>query len=235
MPNLTADEVVTQAYTRLGEFGGVYPSARGPMYRRIGYRQRHLFQLAAKVNSERYGACANADLTGGMADLNDIASPVATPARIDRVEVLDPGTSGYAAGDEITIVGVADAAAELAPRAYIRNGVVIGYGSDLDSVTSIRIFYPKLPDLFALTDSGKEIDLEAPWDTILELDLVCWLLEKATKVDVNVRAAALAGFTSEMNQLTKDFLRAAAEYGPVVSRFDLPRVVADLDDVDEQE
>lgn len=224
---LTADELVDQAFARVGEIGGSYPSARGPMYRRIGYKQRALYQLAAKINSERFGTCAEADLTNGMADLNDIAAPVPTPARIDRVEVDDPGGSAYAPGTEITIVGVADAEAELAPRAYIRNGVIIGYGDDLDAVTSIKVFFPRLPDLFTLSDKSKAVELEAPWDTILELDLAIWLVEKATKLSQEVRAAALASFSAEISALEKDFATAVAEYSPVVSRFANPRVVAE--------
>lgn len=224
---LTADEIVDQAFGRAAEFGGTYPTARGPMYRRIGYKQRHLFQLAAKVNPERFGVCANADLTTMMADLNDITTPVPVPAHVDRVEVLDAGGSSYAVGTEITIVGVADAEAELAPRAFLRNGVLIGYGTDLENVTSIRIYYPRLPDLFTLSDRAKAVELEAPWDTIFEVDLAIWLIEKATRMPQEVRAAALAGLAAEGSALEKDFLQAVANYSPLVSRYATPRIVAE--------
>ncbi len=227
MAALTADQVVDQAFGRAAEFGGSYPSARGPMYRRVGYKQRHLFQRAAIANPERYGVCANSALTTGMVDLNDIVSPVPVPAIVHRVEVLDPGSSAYAVGTEITIVGLDDAEAELAPRAFLRNGVLIGYGTDLDGVTTVRIYYPRLPDLFLLTDATKVVELEAPWDTILEVDLAIWLVEKATKMPQEVRAAALASLASEGSALEKDFLQWAADYAPMVSRFANPRVVAE--------
>lgn len=223
---LTADELVDQAFGRVGEIGGKYPSARGPMYRRVGYRQRQLFVRAAQVNPERYGTCATANLTTAMADLNDIVAPVPTPELIQRAEIANAGTSGYAVGQIVTIVGVADAAAELPPRAYLRDGVLIGVSTDLDLVTSIKVFFARLPDLFLLTDASKTVELEAPWDTLFELDLSIWLVEKATALTAEARLAALTSFKAEESALERDWIEHVEGYTPIVSRFSAPRTAS---------
>lgn len=225
---MTAEDLVIQALGRVGGLTNTYPSARGPMYVRIGYRQRQLFAEAAKINPERYGTCASANLqtVSGhrAADLNDIASPVPTPETIQRVEIDNKGTSTYTVGDLVAIVTPEDRDAEFAPRAYLRDGLIIGVSTDLDLVTSVKVWYPRLPDLFLATDSAKNLDLVAPWDTLLEIDLAKWLVTKATQLSQEIRAAAVAAFEAEEKPLLADFLAHVAEYTPCVSRFAPPRV-----------
>jgi hypothetical protein len=224
---LTADQIVDQALGRVGEIGGTYPSARGPMWRRIGHHQRSLFAKAAKVNPERFGVCAISALQtvlgSRVVDLSDM-STVPTPETIQRVEVHDKGTSAYVNGDIITIVTPEDMAAELPPRAMLRDRLIVGVSTDLALVTSVKVYYSRLPDLFALTDKDKVVELEAPWDTLLECDLAVWLVQKATQLAADIRAAAIASFTAEHGALLAEFLQHVAEYGPAVSRFSSPRV-----------
>lgn len=221
---MTADEMIEQALSRVGELGGEYPSTRAPMARRIGYRQRQLYEKAARINPERFGTCATAALSSGNADLSDIASPVPTPAQIQRIEVLDPGTSTYAVGAKINLVTVEDQGAEFPPRALLRDRVLIGVGSDLSLVTSIKVFYAKLPALLtgSAASLATQLELEAPWDTLLELDLSRWLVTKATAMSEDKRSVAIAAFTAEAQELEADFIAHAASYTPLVSRFDAP-------------
>jgi hypothetical protein len=223
MANPTADELVERAFGRVGELNAEFPSTRGTMWRRVGYRQRQLFAIAAQANSDRFGVCASAPLQtvsgSRVADLNDFVSPVPTPELIDRVDILDAGTSGYAVGKEVTLVQALDQQAGFVPRAMLRDRILIGVGTDLDLVTSVRIYYAKLPELFTEADQTKVTELEAPWDVLLELDLVLWLLDKATGLAPDKLAQAVAGFQSEQAKLERDFLVHVAAYAPHINRF----------------
>lgn len=220
----TADQIVERAFTRVNEITNEYPSARGPLYRQIGYRQRKLFAEAAKLNPERFGVCATAPLVTSMADLSDIVSPVPTPELIQRIEILDPGTSGYNAGDDVSVVRADDIGSELPPRAMLRDRVIIGVQQDLANVNSVRIYYPRLPDLFAETDGGKEIEFEAPWDYLLVLHIALYTIGQAAQLTADIRKAAYDWFQMEEKNLEADFFAHVSNYGPLVSRFQPPRV-----------
>lgn len=228
---MTADELVEMTLGRLGEFSTHFPSTRGPMYRRVGMRQRWLFARAGKMNPERYGTCATSALQtvsgARVIDLNDINGTNApVPELIQKVTIENAGTSPYAVNDEVNIIGHDDPDAELAPRALLRDGLIIGYGTELDLVTSLKVHYPRVSALF--TDSSKDTALElvAPYDSLLELDLAKWLVRKATTLSAEVRAAAVAGFEAEEKELLAEFDEQVVQYGPMLSRFATPRVVA---------
>lgn len=229
---LTADQIVEQALGRVNEVTSTYPSARGPMYRRVGFRQRQLFGVAARLNPERFGVSAVAALLTDpsgrrIVDLSDIdGTTVPTPETVQLVEIADKGTSSFANGDVVTIVSADDPAAELAPRAFLRDKIIIGVGTDLDLVESLRVYYPRLSELFGLADKAKEVELEAPWDTLLELDLAIWILTKATQVSKEIRDAGITMFQAEEKSLVGDWLDHVAQYTPSVSRFVAPRVLA---------
>lgn len=198
------------------------------MYVRIGARQRALFARAAKLNPERFGTCAVAPLAtvNGLraVDLSDIAAPTPTPDLIQRVFVEDPGTSTFTAGTEVVVVTIDDRDAELPPRCLVRDRLLLGVEDDLDLVTSIEIYYSRLPDLFLATDRIKEIELDAPYDTLLEVDLAKWLLGKATQLSADAAAKAMAGFTAEEATLLTEFYEHVRGYAPAVSRFSSPRI-----------
>lgn len=220
---LTVNDIVEMAFGRVGEITSTYPTSRGPMWQRIGHRQRQLFARAAKLNPERFGVCAYATLATvdghRVADLTDIADPVPTPETIQRVTIRDKGTSAYADGQEVAIVTLDDQDAELDPRALLRDRVLIGVGADLDDVTSIEIWYSRLPALIDRTDGAVEVELEAPWDTLLELDLTKWLLTKATQLSDATRQQAIAAFAAEEALLLSEFDEHVIGYAPAVSRF----------------
>lgn len=225
---MTVDEMVEQALGRLGEFGAAYPSARGPVYRRIGMRQRQLFAQAGKLNPDRFGAIVigNMQTVNGMRvlDLSDIEPPLEEPELIQRVEIIvEQGP--YEVGQQVTIVSVADFGAELPPRAIIRDRVLYGLAGELDFVDAVRLYYTKLPALIGLSDKAVELALEAPWDTLLEIDAAKWMIAKATQVSAETRAAALASLSAEETVLHADFLSHVAAYAPTVSRFAPHRIL----------
>ncbi len=228
---MTADEMVEQALGRLGEFTSYYPTSRGILYRRVGYRQRQLYAMAAKWNPERFGVCAISALqTVAGSRVIDLADITGTNApfleTLQKVAISDKGTSAYASGDEVKIVGVNDTEVEFAPRALIRDGILIGISTDLDLVTSLAFYYSKLPALLGLGDKTVALDLVAPWDTLLEVDLLRFLVAKAPSISAENRAAALAAIDAEEKPLLADFERHVVEYTPLVSRFTRPHVQA---------
>jgi hypothetical protein len=220
---LTADEVVDQGLSRVAGMIDVPPLARGPMYRRVGDRQRELYAQAADENPERFGACATAQLIDGMADLNDITDPVPVPDRIQAVTIEDPGTSAYAAGDLVNIVRVDDQGAELPPRMLLRDGVLIGIQGDVDGVVSVQVHYPRLSDFFDLTDDTKEIELSPPYDRLLELDIAIWALDNDPNADPAAKQQKLAELRAEESGLVARWVSQVRNYGRHVSRFHWPR------------
>lgn len=221
MANRSASDIVESALGRVSDLGGVYPSGRAPMYSRIGLTQRILFADAAKVNPERFGACATAALSSGAADFNDIVDPVPTPDLIQRVEISDKGTSSYTNGDEIHIVRPEDQDAAFAPRAMIRDGVLFQAGTDLALVTSIKIYYGKMPEPIPGTSAGAAtlVALIQPWDVLLEVDLSVWLMEKATKIERQIRIDAIAGFKAEWTDVHAKYLAHVGSYAPITTSF----------------
>lgn len=224
MPNRTVDDVVDRAFGRLDFVDARYPSARAFMYERIGFRQRQLLAGAAKQNPERYGACATVTLSSGLIDFTDIVAPTVALELIQRIEIADKGTSPYAVGDEVHIVSADDQNAAMAPRCLIRDSVLIQVGTDLALVTTLKVYYARIPELVPATSDGTTVvEFTAPWDTLLELDLVKWLLQKATRIDAAERAQALAGFGTEEAELLTAYGAHVTEYTPIVSRFLPPK------------
>lgn len=221
MANRLVSDIVEAALARAGEVGASYPGGRALLFQRVGIRQRQLYVRANKMNPERFGACLTSALSGGLVDFNDVASPVPTPDLIQRVEVLDAGTSGYAAGDVITIVPAEHQDAALAPRAMIRDGVLIQVGTDLSLVTSIKAYYGKMPEPVPQTAAGgaTSVELVQPWDALLEIDCADYIINRAFKIDTNLRGAALATLKAEEDELLADFDAHVAGYTPIVSQF----------------
>lgn len=187
---MTVEELVIQALARAALFTSEYPTTRSVLYRRVSVRQQQLYQLSGQVNQDWAGICATVPLSGGAADLKDIlathggGSPVKFLAQLTKVEILDPGTSSFTAGDEVHVVPFLDAEdSALPPRAYVRNMVISGVGSDLDSVTSIEVYYVKQPLPITPTDGSVEIELPPPHDELLVIDLARFALKLAPKTD----------------------------------------------------
>lgn len=220
MANVSVERIVRQALGRVNDVTDTYPSVRAPMYRRVGLTQRALFLRVASFNPEYAGVNASLALESGSFDLNTLPE---LPELIQRVEIANPGTSGLSAGLEVSIVTMSDPAAELAPRATIRSGILSQVGTDLALVTSLRLFFAHVPASFASDESGGSlIELPQPWDGILELDLAAWVVSKATTLPDNVRATAMSKFSSERTELEDAFESHVKSTAPTVQRFHAP-------------
>jgi hypothetical protein len=222
MANKTATQVVELARARAAKWGASYLAGLGVLYQRAGIRQRQLYGRANKLNPERFGACLTSALSSGLCDLNDVdQTTVPTPDLIQRIEVSIAGSSGYAVGDQINVVTAHDQAAELAPRCIIRDRVIIGVGSDLTNVTAIKVYYGKMPAPIAATAAGAAtvLELEEPWDVLLEVDLAKYITQYSPEVDAAVAGKALAALAAEEAELLADFDAHVIGFAPIVSQY----------------
>lgn len=114
-------------------------------------KQQRAFLEVAKVNPDFFGAAATPSLSaGGVASLTGISPTVGI---ISHVEIANVGTSNYSSGDEVNLVTVAEKDDELAPRMYRQRNQLVTVGSDLQGVTSVKLFYGQVP---AALDSGQD-------------------------------------------------------------------------------
>lgn len=181
---MTAEELTKEALARARVWTDEYPTTRRVLYRRIGVRQQQLYTRSGRINQDWAGICATVPLSSGAANIKDVADPVKAVSQVTKIEVEDEGTSTYSVGDEVNIVPMDDKEdAAFPPRATIRNMVVEGVGTDLDLVTSIKLYYVKLPLPIDPDDGAVEIELPSPHDELLIVDLARFLLKLAPGTD----------------------------------------------------
>lgn len=217
---MKVEEAAVYAMARTSEITSHYPSGRALMYWRLSRRQRQLMALAGRTNPDYYGTYATSNLDGNQAvDLRDIAAPVPTPELIEEVTIADKGASAYANGDRITIVPFHQRDAELPPRATLRDLILQGVDTDLVGVTTIAIYYSRLAAELAPTDAQTNLDIEDPWNELLVLDLQRFLLEKADRLDANIRTAAFTQIAEEEKALLDSYLSHVAAYVATTTRF----------------
>ena len=188
-------------------------------YARLSLRQYEIFELVAAWNRDYYGASAIGDVLAGQANLRDVltgADVDAHPAqRIERVEISDPGTAEYSAGERVHLVPVNEAEFSLQPSVTFRDGVFEQVRTDLAGVLKVRVFYARRPRPIAIKTDTTE--LLPPFAELLVLDLGKHLV---ARLPVQLREAAIG-----MLQPREDALLALLEAhvrgysGAVESRF----------------
>jgi len=202
---MTYEEVIENALARTLDWDGEFPSTRLPMYRRVGVRQQQLFSMASKINPDYYGTEAGADLDSEYRlDLKDLdgAANLDQACGVQRVVILDPGTSTYVADDEVNIVSIDDIDADLPPRVTIRDQIVKGVGTDLALVTSLCVKYPRYADMPANTEDGTtDIELQQPYQELLVIDLTKDLVRKCLSMETEVKAATQTILNEEEQEL----------------------------------
>lgn len=97
-----------------------------------------------------------------------MADPLEQIARIIHVEILEPGTSGKPAGQEIQVVRRFDPDVAETPRRYIVDRIIEPHGGELAGVSSVRVHYNRLPLPQAI--GTVEVQLPAPHDRLLVID-----------------------------------------------------------------
>lgn len=220
---MTVEEIVVQALARANAWlPNDYGGPRSLLYRRVGVRQRQLFTAASALNPDFFGTAADVDLDQfGAADVNDIAGAIPTPAAIQRITIVDPGTSDYVEGDEVNVVSLTDAKGALAPRMTLRSGILEAIGADLEGVVSLRVAYARQPALYGPTDKNTAVDLQSPHDELLVTDTARFVLVLAAPAPAG-RAAALAELDAEEAMLLDDFQATVRGFAPTISRFTRP-------------
>ena len=211
----TAEDLAVAALARCAEFSSEVPDTRSVLYRRLSARQQHLFAHMATVNADYAGRSAVVALAGGSASL-DVLNPPAE--RVTNILISDPGTSGYAAGQRVNLVTVDDVEAAMAPRAFLRDHQLIGYGAELNLVTGVTVNYSRRPTgLAAGTDT---IDLPEQFQEMLVIDLAKHLVRKMIGLGRTIPPEVLPLLNAEEAELMADFERHVRSYaGAEQSRF----------------
>jgi hypothetical protein len=223
--SLTLEEIAVLAMARASEFTDTYPKARSLMYRRIGLRQQQLFAIATDANQDYYGAAASATLdVNKRADLQDIAAPVPTPEQIQRIEVYatDGNPAAPAIGTEIALVPLGDLVAEDPPRATLRDLLFAQVGTDLAHVTDILVYYARVPASYAPTDGAIEVEIPAPYDELLVIDLTLDLIRSSRGLDAAIRTEAIQLLTAEESGLVSGWQTHVMHAVVTSSRFARP-------------
>ncbi|MGH3428478.1 MAG: hypothetical protein ACRDQZ_13075 [Mycobacteriales bacterium] len=213
------------AMARVSEFTDTYPKSRMLMYQRIGLRQQQLFAIATESNQDYFGSAASAPLDGlKRADLADIADPVPTPEQIQRVEVYgtDADPSAPAVGTEIAIVPLGDLVAEDPPRATLRDLVFQGVPPDLAHVTDILVYFARVSASYGGGDAATQVELPAPYDILLDIDLALYLIRGARGLDQSIRSEAIQLLSAEESGLVEGWTTHVTHAIVVSSRFARP-------------
>lgn len=226
MPNATVEDLTIQALARCDEYGASYPSVHSVMYRRLGVRQQQLFSAAARINPEYFGLQADGTLdTNGEISLAltgdpDATSPVPNMELISKIEVLanDGSVDALPVGTEIYVVPITDLDAALAPRLTIRGGTFAPVGTDLATVTQIRVYYSYRPFRLEPDSESTPIELPEPFHDLLVVDLARFLLRKSASLTKEVRDVAMAALQTEEAESLANFLAHVKEFTSAVER-----------------
>lgn len=201
---MTYDQIVDAALERASLFGQHGGMARETLLRRIGLRQSQLFQRAAVLNPDFYGVCVVGPLSSGALDLEDLADPLNPVGVIERIEVAVAGTGVHPAGTTVNVVPLNDAASGLIPRVTVRDLVVRAVGTDLDGITSLRIYYGKLSKPILPTQGADVAQVRDPYSDLLVIDAARYILlfQQARGTDTSGGQAML---TAEEKALMEDY------------------------------
>jgi hypothetical protein len=160
--------------------------------------QQRIFAAGAQWNPDYFGQCAVGTLDNSALDLLAIVEPLAIPETVTRFEIADPGSSDWSVGQEVYPVTLSDRDnAAIPPRVVVRNRVVIGVGTDLVGVNSLRFYYSPAPRPLDPTDLAHHFDVQSPHDAVIPLDLTLYILDKIpspTDAIVKGRASIAAEF-----------------------------------------
>lgn len=219
----TFEEIRQASLARIGEFTDKYPTGTQVPFRRIGVRQQQLYAMAAHENPEYTGQCAIGTVDSGAVDLTSMSPPVATPERISLIKIYelnDAERPPYSAGDEITVVSVADQDGN-APRALLRHKRLYGINGELDGVATIEIFFPYRPEPTDADEDGtREVEIADPHSELLVVDLT--KLYARLAMTREERAPLMADLKEEEDEMIAAWLAHVREYAPIQSRFTKP-------------
>ena len=219
---MTLEELRIAALARAVDYGIKAPVGRSPAYRRVSVRQAQLFSRASKLNPDWAGVQATVPLVAWASslavDLADLVDPAEPAELITRVEIADKGGSNYVNGQEVNLVKLVDANVADPPRATVRNLVVQGVGNDFLNVTSLRVFYSRVPA--TMDDPGCSPEIPTPHDELLVIDLTKWITKKTISIDSGTKTAIIATLDAEEKEALDIFDEYIMRFSDAtVSRF----------------
>lgn len=219
---MTLEELRLASLARAVDFGIKAPVGRSPAYRRVSIRQQQLFSRAAKINPDWAGVQASVPIVAWASslavDLTDLVDPAEPAELITRIEIADKGGSAYANGQEVNIVKLADPNIADPPRVTLRNWIAQSVGNDLLNVTSLRVFYSRIPAVMDTPDCNPEIP--SPHDELLVIDLTRWITKKTISLDAGTKTAIIATLDAEEKEAIENFDAFVARYSDAtISRF----------------
>lgn len=211
----TLEQLVIAALARALDLDAEVPSTRQVLWRRLQLRQQQLFSIASRLNPDYYGVSASGVLDSNAAlNLDDLATTalVDQAVGIQRIEIDNAGTSGLTTGDEVNIVSVDDTDAEVSPRVTLRDFIIRGVGSDLTNVTSLCVFYSRIPDLIQEALGTETIQLPEPYQELLVVDLLRDMISKTISMEATTKTAVLELLTGEESGLMDPYLKEVATF-----------------------
>jgi hypothetical protein len=198
---MSVQEALDLARARVAELGANVPGTLSLMVQRLSQSQQTLFAKGAQWNPDYFGTCIVGTLDGSALDLLAVIDPLEIAETITRIEIADPGSSELSAGQEVNPVTLADMEADRPPRCLVRRKLILGVGSDLNGVTSLRVFYSPSPLPLVPSDLAKRLEIPRPHDVICVLDLALYLLDKLpspTEAVVKGREAIILELTNAL-------------------------------------
>lgn len=211
----TLEQLAIVALARALDFDAEVPSTRQVHWRRLQLRQQQLFSIASRLNPDYYGVSASGVLDANAAlNLDDLATTalVDQAVGIQRIEIDDAGTSGLTTGDDVNIVSVDDIDADLSPRVTLRDFIIRGVGSDLTNVTSLCVFYSRIPDLIQEALGTETVQLPEQYQELLVVDLLRDMISKTISMEATTKTAVLELLTGEESGLMDPYLKEVATF-----------------------
>jgi hypothetical protein len=197
---MTVQEIVEAALARAMEFSDKVPNTFSVSVGRMNQRHQQLFARIAERNRDYAGRDAELTLTAGACDTADL-DPL--PMRISLVTIDDPGSSSWPVGRPVKVVPVDDLDCALPPRMTLRDGILQQVGTDLQGVTSVRVWYAKRP---ADLESGADVPaMPAQYHELLVIDLAKSMIRKTIALNATSRKEILDVFTVEEEEVLADF------------------------------
>ncbi|MEP6990070.1 MAG: hypothetical protein ABJA80_04000 [bacterium] len=217
---MLVNDAIDFALARCAELGTPASGPKSGMILRVSQYQQRLFAMASEWNPDYFGVCVVGTLNLGVLDLSDIIAPLEAIERITRIEVANPGISPFLAKQTVNVVPLNDPDVEIPPRATIRRRVLKTVGTDLTDVASVRVHYSPVPAAIPATTGGTTaLDLPAPHDGLVPLDLVLYLLDRIPSPD-NAVAQGRAGVVAEQAMAMTAFEDHVRGFASMSTRFD---------------
>lgn len=183
-----------------------------PMAQMIGYAssyERAVYAMGAKYNPEFFGKDAATGTRASATDTWDITTTPGDVMALTGAEVAAiSGTPSLSVGDKIQLVSFRFPDLDIPPRAYLRNGVITGYGTELGSaanyVSQLQLYYSLMPP--TVSTVADTMTLADEW-----IDLVVVPLARLLAIR-DARPQDVAVLDAEYNSLVATFIDHVSVY-----------------------